>query len=57
MFILYAVLFLGGFYLFGLAFAVDSWQSVIFTAGILLVSLAVALPIHFSRHKSSASRK
>ncbi|SFS14312.1 hypothetical protein SAMN04487846_2895 [Microbacterium sp. cf046] len=46
MFVLYILLFLGGFYLFGAAFAVDSWQGLIFTAGILSVSLAVAILFH-----------
>ena len=35
MFILYIVLFLGGFYLFGAAFNAEAWQALIFTAGIL----------------------
>lgn len=52
MFILYAVLFVAGLYMFGLAFAVESWQSVIFVSGILLISLAVALPMHFTRRRS-----
>ncbi|SBS75161.1 hypothetical protein [uncultured Microbacterium sp.] len=47
MFIVYLVLFLLGFYLFGLAFAIDSDPSgYIFVAGILSVSLAVALLFH-----------
>jgi hypothetical protein len=43
MFIVYMVLFLGGFYLFGLAFNVEAFQGLIFTAGILAVSLALGL--------------
>ncbi|MCR2800863.1 hypothetical protein QNO21_05985 [Microbacterium sp. zg-Y818] len=50
MFILYAlyvVLFLLGFYLFGLSFAIDSDPSgFIFAAGIIAVSLALALMVH-----------
>lgn len=43
MFVLYMVLFLGGFYLFGAAFNAEAWQGPIFIAGILAVSLAVGL--------------
>ncbi|MBD7957819.1 hypothetical protein H9651_09240 [Microbacterium sp. Sa4CUA7] len=47
MFILFAVLFLLGFYLFGLAFAVDSGLSAfIFASGIISISLALALMVH-----------
>lgn len=49
MFILYGVLFLLGFYLFGLAFTVSVAPGLIFIAGILSISLALALPIHFHR--------
>jgi len=44
MFIVYMVLFLLGFYLFGLAFTVES--GLVFVAGLLSVSLAVALLLH-----------
>ena len=49
MFILYLVLFLGGFYLFGAALAADAWQGLIFTAGILAISLALGLLFHTQR--------
>lgn len=49
MFVLYLVLFLGGFYLFGAAFTAEAWQGLIFTGGILAVSLAVALLFHTQR--------
>ena len=49
LYILYLLLFLGGFYLFGAAFTVDAWQGLIFTGGILAVSLALALCLHTSR--------
>lgn len=49
MFVVYLVLFLGGFWLFGLAFTVDAWQGLIFGAGILVVSLAVGLLFHARR--------
>lgn len=53
MFILYGILFLLGLYLFGVAFNVPEWGGVIFTAGILSISLAVALPMHFARKPDS----
>jgi hypothetical protein len=43
LFALYLVLFLAGFFLFGAAFTATAFQGLIFTAGILSVSLAVAL--------------
>lgn len=49
MFIVYLVLFLGGFYLFGAAFNAEAWQGLIFIAGILSVSLAVGLLFHGHR--------
>jgi len=49
MFIVYVVLFLVGFYLFGAAFNAEAWQGLIFTGGILSVSLAVAILFHTQR--------
>ena len=49
LFVLYVVLFLGGFYLFGMSFNAEAWQGLIFTAGILSVSLAVAILFHTQR--------
>lgn len=49
LFALYLVLFLGGFYLFGAAFTATAFQGLIFTAGLLAVSLAVALLFHTQR--------
>ncbi|GAA3656705.1 hypothetical protein [Microbacterium marinilacus] len=49
MFIISLVLFLGGFGLFALAFNIEILQGVVFTAGILAISLAMALPMHFSK--------
>jgi hypothetical protein len=49
LFALYVVLFLVGFYLFGMAFTAEAWQGLIFTAGILSVSLAVGLLFHTQR--------
>lgn len=45
MFILSLILFLGGLALFAVAFMVSSFQAVVFTAGILAVCLAMALPM------------
>lgn len=49
MIILYGALFLLGFYLFGLAFTVPFAPGLVFVAGILCVSLALAVPVHFHR--------
>jgi hypothetical protein len=49
LFVLYLVLFLAGFFLFGAAFTATGFQGLIFTAGILAVSLAVALLFHTQR--------
>lgn len=46
MFIVALVLFLGGLALFGVAFMVPAFQALVFAAGILLVCLAMALPMH-----------
>jgi len=43
-FVLYLVLFLGGIYLMGSAFNVADIEGLVFTAGLLLTSLAVGLP-------------
>ena len=42
-------IFLLGFWLFGLAFAVTSLMAPIFLGGILCVSLALAIPFHLLR--------
>ncbi len=51
MFIVYMVLFLGGFYLFGLSFAIESMQGLVFTLGLLAVSAALALCLHLPAAK------
>lgn len=48
------VLFLGGFWLFGAAWEMPEWQSVAFTGGIVLVSLALA---YVMRQRGSATRR
>ncbi|WP_460943780.1 hypothetical protein [Okibacterium endophyticum] len=45
-FVVAFVLFVAGLYLMGLAFTLASFQGFVFFAGIALVSLAVALPVH-----------
>jgi hypothetical protein len=49
LFVLYVALFLVGFYLFGAAFNAPAFQGLIFAAGIIAVSLAVALLFHTQR--------
>ncbi|WP_200948632.1 hypothetical protein [Microbacterium sp. Root61] len=46
MFIVAMVLFLGGMYLFGLAFTITEWQGLVFVLGILAISAALAIPTH-----------
>lgn len=48
-FIVALAIFVLGFWLFGLAFAVTTFQLPIFFAGILCVGLALALPAHILR--------
>ncbi|WP_162622941.1 hypothetical protein [Microbacterium suaedae] len=45
MFILALILFLGGLFLFAVAFMVSSFQGLVFALGILAVCLAMALPM------------
>ncbi|GAA4197935.1 hypothetical protein GCM10022219_26610 [Microbacterium oryzae] len=46
MFIVAFVLFLAGMALFAVAFMVSAFQGLVFAAGILLICLAMALPMH-----------
>jgi len=46
MIVVVMALFLGGMYLFGLAFTITEWQGLVFVLGILLVSAALAIPAH-----------
>lgn len=43
------LLFLAGMYLFALAFLVPGLESVIFIAGVLVISLAIFIPVHILR--------
>ncbi|WP_156888086.1 hypothetical protein [Microbacterium indicum] len=45
MFLLSLILFVGGIFLFGVAFMVPSFHAVVFAAGIIAVCLAMALPM------------
>lgn len=45
-FIVTFVLFVGGMYLFGLAFTLDQFQAPVFAGGIIAISLALAMPAH-----------
>jgi len=46
-FVIAIVLFLAAMYLMGLAFTLTSFQALVFFAGIVLVCIAVAIPVHF----------
>lgn len=52
-FLLAFVLFMGGIACFALAFNVEDIQSLVFFAGIALVSIAVAIPVHMLRTGNS----
>ncbi|MFT4234798.1 MAG: hypothetical protein QM607_07360 [Microbacterium sp.] len=49
MFVIALVLFLAGIAMFPLAFAVTAFNGVIFALGIILISAAIAVPVHFTR--------
>jgi len=51
MFVVYMLMFLAGFYLFGLAFTITSMQGLVFVLGLLLVSGALALCLHLPAAK------
>lgn len=53
-FIVFIVLFLGGFYLFSISWSLPTAQGVVFSAGIILVSLALA---YVMRQRGSATRR
>lgn len=52
-FVLAIILFVGGMYLFGLAITLTSLQGLVFFAGIVAVSLAIAIPVHFLNSRSA----
>ena len=53
-FIVFLVLFLGGFVLFGISHELPTGQGFAFTAGILLVSIAMAYAM---RQRGSATKR
>lgn len=53
-FIVFIVLFLGGFFLFGISHDLPAGQGYAFTGGILLVSIALA---YVMRQRSSATKR
>lgn len=53
-FIVFMILFLGGFYLFGISWSLPTAQGFVFSAGIILVSLALA---YVMRQRGSATRR
>lgn len=56
MIVVYALLFIVGFYLFGVAFNVDqAFAAWVFLGGILCVSLALALPISLWQRENKES--
>jgi len=49
-FIIAFAIFILGMFLFGLAFSVTVFQGAIFIAGILAISLSLAIPFHLLRN-------
>lgn len=49
MYIVSLLLFLLGMFAFGISFSLEGFQAIVFVSGILLISLAMALPIHVRR--------
>lgn len=56
MFIVSILLFVVGILCFGLAFSVTSWQAAVFILGLLLVSAALAIPIHTTRRNGGSGQ-
>lgn len=51
MFIVALVLFVAGMWLTGFAFSLEEWQGLVFVAGILSVSAALAIPVHLAQRR------
>lgn len=51
LFFLAIVLFLGGMYLFSLAFTVASFQILVFSLGLLLIVLSIAIPLRVANRR------
>ena len=52
LFVLYAILLIGGMWLVGVAFAAPTLSALIFVAGVLCIGAAVAVPITAQRMDS-----
>lgn len=46
LFVVFAILFVGGIWAMGISFELDAWQGPIFIAGLLVFCLAWAIIIH-----------
>jgi len=53
MFIVSLILFIGGMFVLGISFSLPAFQALVFVAGILLVALGLAIPLHLG----SATRR
>ena len=47
MFIVALLLFVGGIYVLGISFSLPELQALVFIGGLLMVTLGIALPMHF----------
>ncbi len=55
MYIVSIVLFLAGIFMAGISFGLgDPWRAIVFVAGILAFSSAMAIPIHTTRRNMGA---
>jgi len=52
MFIISLIFFIGGLFLFGVAYMVTAFQGLVFTAGILAVCVAMAIPMFRSQWRT-----
>lgn len=53
-FIAFIILFVGGIWLLGISFGLPAFQAVVFVAGILIISIALAFLL---RQRGSATRR
>lgn len=56
MFILSLILFIGGLFLFGVAFVAPAFNGLIFTLGILAACLAMAIPMFRSQWRTNHNK-
>lgn len=57
MFVVYAVLFVGGLFMMGIAFDLPAWNGEVFIGGILVVCLALGMVIHARGNAHIRDRK